>query len=312
MVVFTATSPEHFSNIRRVLDTKPPKHLFHYTSPEVLIKVVEHQELWATHVRFFNDFKELGHAIDYVRDGIDRRLTNEYYKGAYSPVEQEGLRLMARYAGVMAGSTFNVFIASLTEEGDQLSQWRAYCPASGGCAIGFPSSRLMAAAVAQGFYLTPCIYEHATQFQIVNDIVEHHIASYRNRVSAGQDPDDVREQMARAFALDVSRYGPILKHPSFKEEKEWRLVSPQFETGNPTIAYRPGKGSVVPYYKFSLLSKEYPNLTSTPGDTENSLGVIVGPTSDVEAAYAAVESFLRSKLGLGPWYNHSRIPYRSG
>ena len=121
-----------YPTIQRIFTTKPPSHLFHYTSPVGLIGIAQTKKLWATHIRFLNDLKELGHAVDYVCNAIGNRLNASVFKDTYSEPERGLLQGMAQYAGAVA---IGVFVASLTEMGDQLSQWRAYCPPAGGYAI---------------------------------------------------------------------------------------------------------------------------------------------------------------------------------
>lgn len=309
MSVQPPTSEEQFPTIKRIMATTPPPHLFHYTSSDGLIKIVQKKELWATHARFFNDLKELGHALDYVDNAIHNRLTAPTYRDAYSGPEQNTFKLMNQYARALSPRVFNVFVASLTKNGDQLSQWRAYCPPTGGYAIGFPSRQLIAMAEAQDFYLTPCVYDHEPQYLIVSEIIDYHMNRFRAQIGCWRNLGQAAEDTARAFALDISRYGPMLKHHSFHEEKEWRLVSPQLMVGDARIAYRPGRNSIIPYLPFRVASAQHRNLVIL-ADRDNSLGVIVGPTADSDASAAAVESFLRAELGVAAWHGISEIPYR--
>ena len=50
------------------------------------------------------------------------------------------------------------FVASFSENGDQLSQWRAYCPKGNGFSIGFRYSDLSYLLKTTGFRLVKCIY----------------------------------------------------------------------------------------------------------------------------------------------------------
>lgn len=50
-----------------------------------------------------------------------------------------------------------IYTASLTTEEDSLEQWRAYCPRSGGVALGFPTEDLKTVATLQESLLAPCV-----------------------------------------------------------------------------------------------------------------------------------------------------------
>jgi hypothetical protein len=164
-------------------------------------------------------------------------------------------------------------------------------------------------AVAQGYYLTPCVYDHEMQSSIAGELVDYHVSEYRRRILAGEVSHQAYQKLAYIFAQDVSRYGPILKHHSFHEEREWRLVSPQYGIGDPMVVYRAGKNTVIPYCEFSLINQQHPKL-AVLGDHENSLVVIVGPTSDPAAAQYTVQSILLAHIGEGCWHGFSDAPYR--
>ena len=252
-----------------------------------------------------NDPKELGHAVDCVRIAIENRLNSASSRDAYSEPERRLFQVMAQYAGSVATT---VFVACLTVERDMLSQWRGYCPPTGGYAVGIPSRQLIAMAKAQGYYLTPCVYEHPTQYLIVSELIDYHMGEYRHGIEAGQEPNQLCEKIAYIFAQDVSLYGPILKHRSFTEEHEWRLVSAQYGLGDRRIAYRPGRNTIVPYCEFLLSNQEYPNLV-VAGDRDNTLGVVVKPTSDPQAATLAAQFILAAHIGPECWHGRTEAPY---
>src|SRR5205807_4915874 len=64
-----------------------------------------------------------------------------------------------------------LFACSFTSEGNLLSQWRAYCPPSGGVSLGFNPERLEAVAKEQGFYFAECVYEPQDQLQRMDAIL---------------------------------------------------------------------------------------------------------------------------------------------
>jgi hypothetical protein len=297
-----------YPTIERVLAAEPPPQLFHYTSPAGLIGIAETRRLWATNAVFLNDRKELVHAIDYVHEVVENRLGTSGSKNLLSDSEKTLLKEMDRHAGAAATG---IFVASLTEMGDQLSQWRAYCPPSGGYSIGFPSDQLKSMALAQEYYLTPCVYDHSTQLAIIEELIDHHVKLYRKRIKGKQTCVEVRTDVVWAFQTEVTRYGPILKHPSFSEEREWRLVSSPYSSGDARICYRPGRNSIVPYSEFALYDGGHPVLIRTLLEPQRSLLVTVGPTAaDLNAAVFAVTSLFKSCFGMDCWHTVSEVPYR--
>jgi hypothetical protein len=68
-------------------------------------------------------------------------------------------------------SEWGVFIGSLSEEHDLLSQWRSYCP-DGGVSIGFVFDDLRRIAEAHGFRLMKCIYPEARKQELLKELIE--------------------------------------------------------------------------------------------------------------------------------------------
>jgi hypothetical protein len=295
------------SAVEEVLAVDPPTHLFHYTSPPGLIGIVSSKKIWATHASFMNDTKELHHAIDYAKNAIFNRLNN-IYQAQYTDEQKKLLQEMDKNIYV---ANRQIFLFSLSAQRDLLSQWRAYCPPGGGYAIGFPTVQLRNMAIEQGFYLAPCVYDHVPQYKIVQQIIEKHLTHFNSERK--QNPlkqfDEIVQPIVQAFAEDIAYFGPILKHPAFREEHEWRLVSSPLHVGHAKVQFRANANSVVPFYEFDLVNGKYPTLTDGR-DMNASIGVVVGPTTDMPAAEYAVQCLMQKNIGLGCWHSVSSAPYR--
>ena len=294
--------------VDRVLSSARPPLLFHYTSPTGLIGIAQSKVLWATHVKFLNDAKELGHAVDLARSAIDYRLGAPTFAGHYAGPEQVFLQYLDRYAGTASS---DIYVASLSRRGDQLSQWRAYCPPGGGYSIGFSSVQLDAVAASQNFFLSPCVYDHDIQSAVVNEIIDCQLSAFRQRLanSGGAMPSEEIERLAVEASREFSRYGPMLKHHSFDEEQEWRLIGSSRGVSHPSIRYRAGKNSVIPYLEFQLCTNEHPDVLRKGHD--DMLTVMIGPTRDREAAFFAVQSLGDNAFPPGWSFGSTGTPYRA-
>lgn len=93
----------------------------------------------------------------------------------------------------------------------------------------------------------------------------------------------------------------MLKHQSFKEEREWRLISiPKMVS---ELCFRKGKSMIIPFFNLALGPDRNTYLDS----------VIVGPTPHAELAIASVKMLLR-KLQLSrpdKKVEGTSIPYRN-
>jgi hypothetical protein len=310
-------SPIPFALIRQILSTNAPPHLFHYTSPAGLIGILSNRSLWATDVQHMNDLKELRQAIETAQIYINNKI-NALYRGQVNSSFREAnksdrhaaiLQLMSGHVGSHGAG---IFVVSLTEQRDLLSQWRAYCPPGGGYAFGLPTSKLLGLAERQDFYLTPCVYDEQKQYKIMAEMVEFHFSKIVGFMEADKSLsyDDIRMSSALAsFSEDVARYGAILKHRSFVEEREWRLISAPIFLGDPRLKFRIGRRSVVPYCEFALFDSSCPNIAE-PSGGDHSVVTVVGPTSSPGPAQLAVQSLMYSHLGAGCAHGMSEVPYR--
>jgi hypothetical protein len=120
---------------------------------------------------------------------------------------------------------------------DRLSQWRAYAKDGAGYAIGFSSARLEQAGkgMASTFDLVPVIYDRKRQRSELRKLFED------NRPADTSDSADSSRIMLKAVKLALT-----FKNESFREEKEWRLISTRL-FGPPPVQYRATRWGVMPY-----------------------------------------------------------------
>ena len=100
------------------------------------------------------------------------------------------------------------------------------------------------------------------------------------------------------FLTDYIIFGLIFKHPSFEEEKEWRML---FNPATPhTLSIRAAKHLLIPYGNYSL------------NDSEGSMPIkeiIIGPNPNVELNKHSL-NILLSKNNINCDVKISKIPYR--
>lgn len=220
---------------------QPPATLYHYTSPAGLLGIIESGTLWLTNAAFLDDPNEVTYAHE---------LAIECIKTVCGP--QIDPRLNTFIQHVLTNSAdlhrfMKVFyVACLSERGDDLSQWRAYCP-SGGYAIGFDASALDKALSAQGLTLRRVIYDETEQKRLLTDGLKETLLN-RGRARAhfsGVSDFDYDVEWALSAARTFERYLTYFKVPAFAVENEWRTAG---RTDFPTPLFRTGKsGGLVPY-----------------------------------------------------------------
>jgi hypothetical protein len=133
-----------------------PKPLYHYTTQEGFLGIVKTGELWASKIHYMNDAREFSLGLDIARQEIKLIL-----KDPDSTLDKDKLRRMRDEINTI--DKINVFVCSLSADGDMLGQWRAYAGRAGGFSIGFDSEKLKTLAAGAGFELAPCVYKPTCQ-----------------------------------------------------------------------------------------------------------------------------------------------------
>lgn len=100
----------------------------------------------------------------------------------------------------------------------------------------------------------------------------------------------------------LNRYGPILKDPAFREEKEWRIISRPLMCSSELFDFREGNSLLIPYYKFPLAGEDLAFRVHE---------VVVGPTLDGERSKRSVRSFLVRHDLEDVTVEVSSVPYRN-
>ncbi len=279
--------------LNEVLSRTPAIPLYHYTRQAGLIGIIDGTEILATHTQYLNDRREYLHAIDLVRDRI------RAYSASANETDRE---LLSEMESSLAGiESVNVCVCSFSEERDSLSQWRAYGADTSGFAIGFPGGFLAAIAAKKKWYLAPCIYEASEQQKLVDALVQEVLEQNSERKISAQSDQDYLPPGGNLNAY-LHRYGPLLKDDSFRDEKEWRLISPPLNCRSKAFGFREGNSMLIPYYKFPLVDEEgHLRLHE----------VVVGPTPHPKQAEMSVRSFLVRCFQREVKVESSKVPYRS-
>ena len=290
--------------ITTALQQKAPEYLYHYTSPAGLLGILDKLALWATHVKFLNDKKEIDHAVSKLLIRIDEKIRSSKYSRKLK-MSEEKTRFLRNFTKTMEEMTSEIYVACLTECGDQLSQWRGYCPPSGGYSVGIPSPILQVMADLQGYYFAPCIYDDNILLQFCDDVIDQMLCEFDK---LGRSSDGLEF----GTASSVLELASFFKHESFAEEREWRLIAfkPAHRHGPPK--FRAGNSTIIPYHEFRFQDEEHKELSVSDPSSEFFdllLQVISGSTSDPSASNLAVDMLLSSKFskrGLGS----TASPYR--
>jgi hypothetical protein len=266
----------------------PLRTLYHYTTQAGLLGILTSQSIWASEIRFLNDATEFRTALDAVGAELSTRISDLDSAEART----RGDAIFGKFTALEESS---VFVLSLTEKGDDLSQWRAYGGRHSGYAIGFDVDKLGALAAEYDFELHRCLYESPEHGLLAATIVDDAMAW----LSEG---DRMTRRRCREFHRTMLKTAPLLKHYKFRDESEWRLVSASHPVTSPEIGFRSGPSTLVPHYSIPLFAKD----GSSPLTR-----VTIGPTPHVDLAIHSTYALLQARGFKDAFVRESQIPLRT-
>ncbi|MGH1485361.1 MAG: DUF2971 domain-containing protein [Cellvibrionaceae bacterium] len=267
----------------------PDELLYHYTTIKGFQGIIDNGYLWASDVRYMNDSAELQYIVQLLRWKIE-------------PNEKNAL-LLNQFADWIANRITNghmVFAASFRANGNLLSQWRGYSRVGKGISIGFKGVDIKALAQHSEFKLGRCIYQREQQELLIDRVISSLLSMSQ---SFDLESDHSREAFFKSIEVDILRVAVLLKHPSFAEEDEWRIVSPVVtDYLSAPVKFREGTSMLIPYYEFPLIKN-----SGVPVEH-----LFVGPTPNSTLSLNSLRLYLRKKnILLGKEITYCDIPYRN-
>lgn len=224
------------------MEPKPPSVLYHYTDANGLLGILSHKQLWLTHHSFLNDSNEIQYG---------KKLLKEVVPDFSESIPRDSFEDWIENFDMREERTKDqTYIACFSENGDQLSQWRAYADDGLGFAIGFHSSALEDLAGSVGWCFGPdrVIYNKGQQVKLLREAIDNGFTD--NDGELIEFWDGLLDQNSITF-----------KEAAFTEEAEWRMTSifiaqPDAAKDEylecPTPLFRSTKYGIAPYVQLAF------------------------------------------------------------
>ena len=336
-----------------------PDYLWHYTDISGVRGLLSEGKLWFSDAAFLNDSTELSYAVDLCEEVITNRIQSADVDALVKEYLESFVRKITgdRKNRQAFGFINPAFVACFCEEEDSLHLWRAYTGNGRGYSIGFfpdgisrqlnPILVREHVFVARGSDAAPrvrcdrrlykpalrqVIYEVTEQKELLNKVIDSFseiILVNRAEFPSGNVNNWAKLIFVSTLYSVFYAYLSCFKHPTFKEEREWRFIySPdlsrddekQSDLSTAEIEYRDSGGYMVPYLKVNISEA----LESTKDEVVKSgeaitaltlpfEAIISGPGLDAQLATASLNSFILRKGYLGTliYIEHSSVPLRN-
>ncbi len=284
-------------------------NLYHYCSNAVLIAIISNKEIWASQLSLSNDALE-GKWVKEVFSSYCQE------KGVEIATQAELLRHLDFLAELSAYAGF-----CMSEDGDLLSQWRAYADNGAGVSIGFNSEyfeRLGNLKRDRGdefsAHLTKIEYDVAKQKELIAEHIDEILKLVADGalrrptlLSSEEDTKKWKEKFMSMGLRFIFFYFFIyrLKNPAFAEEREWRVISHVFRNNREDsfgqigmMDFRSLSDRIVPFARIALEPLQHVSVTE----------VVLGPRNTTPAH--VVEALLHKHGWTDVLVRRSAASYR--
>lgn len=269
----------------------PPPTLFHYTSTEGLLGILEGGTIRHSDPLFLNDGSEVYYSNALLRDTLGEFM-------ATKPRSERNLAATVRDIVARTAFIHRPVIFCMSAAPDLLNQWRDYGKDIVPYCIEFNTTGLLS-----GDWNFPCdlvqmIYDPTAQREILLTLFDRaYRALYRYPTLISTRT--ARQTIVREILSLV--WGVLIqfKNPAFAVEAEWRLLGYSANLGGQRVEFRPSRVGAVPY------------IARVPrqGTLLPVASVCVGPSPHSVVSQMALERLLNLRGYNCPAY-YSTIPVR--
>jgi hypothetical protein len=299
-----------FSNPKFNKKRKDCSLIYHYTSIDNFINIIQNQSLYFTNLFYLNDQLELQYGIEFIK-----RIVKE--------IDSKN-KIISKLIDEHIESKINSnrYVLCFSLNGDLLSQWRAYGDYGRGVTIGFDSWQLKR-ALANITRQTHIEYDEAFQNELFKEMINQHITFFETRKeSIDWGIYNYEEQAAISIIQSCESLIDSLKHPSFSEEEEYRFTHVHGEIKEEVeIKFRTKANNIIPFIEIPTTEKHFYDQqkqgiwskSDKPSFSFDNLPVkeiILGPCLEENKILPALKLILKNNGYNNVEIIKSRIPYR--
>jgi len=259
-----------------------PRHLYHYTTQKGAGGIVSDHAIWATDARCLADKTELVYVDDVIAT-VAASLHGRYSDGLPATfLDASCMHLLDTVR-----DWCQVYVACFCVEDDKLSQWCRYAPT--GYAVGFDPDRMRTRTDLQ---LRCVLYDRGEQERLVSQVLER-FADWLSNLTVAEP----QRHLACVAALQetahvLSECLFCFKHPSFRDEQEWRLVhivTQELHQVNTPVRFREGHSGLASYVELHP-NGQPPGVSGQLPISE----VVISPNLPAEPTTSTMQSLLAS------------------
>lgn len=188
--------------------------------------------IWISDAEKTNDKAEL----KYFGEQMEKMLLDmvESFQGKFDSALLTAVKSVLKKSieSIYSGSAYVVkntknYLCCFSESADLLSQWRAYGGNGQGVAIGFNAKLLSEINDMYHYDFVKVIYNQNAVLKNIQEYMEGNLKYILENITEEElNPVDIMFNLA-PILTPILQERFVFKHPSFKEEREWRLYRKQ-------------------------------------------------------------------------------------
>jgi hypothetical protein len=198
----------------------------HYTSSNNAIDIIKGRTFWMRNAKCMNDFQELTHGYTIISDYFKDKEKNKEFRLVVDQIDENFEQDVVKgFEEWWEAISYNTYILSLSEhsgpdeiEHGRLSMWRAYSNGGSKCAleISLPTDL----NTGNSLVVTPVSYLKDSELSLRLD---HAVTNVKKLISEYKHEGLDKNELVKFFILALIDLTLAVKHPGFKEEREWRV-----------------------------------------------------------------------------------------
>jgi hypothetical protein len=292
----------------------------HYTSAEAAMNIIKTQRVWLRNTQCMNDYSELQHGLDCLVQAFRYSETGECFKNylnsLFPEMVDELVKLFDGWVEHFLSSTYITCVSEHLSDEDldrsediygRLSMWRAY-GGKNSVALVVKNAPFLAASDELGPNTYPVDYLGPTD-------IENQLHELQVRMTAHSEVIlrlGKQQVFNRIFEI-FKNFVFCVKHPGFKEEREWRVIYNPAYKQSEHIKSSIEIVSGVPQQVYNIPLEDIPKANFTGASIPNFIDrVIIGPNEHQTVLKHAFKELL-TKAGCqnaGSMIYCSGIPLR--
>ena len=291
----------HFA--RKIREHVTIDQMFHYTSADGALSILQSGRMRFTDYAFLNDTREIAHGIDIIRSV----LTNEKHAAG----SRASTKLRSHLDEVDPFSSYQIYTASFSSKSDSLSQFRLYGP----LAIGFETDPTWFSDSKGDVHFDRVVYDPDKQSRLIEVFL--HLFRQSEEKDAALIAGDEKERVTTDYLISqLLRIVAFFKHPAFSDEREVRIVysepletMKEFGVDLAKRQFRVSGGLIVPFTDTFDMSRQ--NDGDTPSAKLPLKSVVIGPVAQAETLAKGMRGLLDANGYNDVDVHLSEAPFRT-